>query len=221
MSGKRIEQETENMRKEHLVTINRLTSQIETYKEQISEKEKETSRLNAEGKGAMTAGSNDMKSVVDRLKKQLAEKEEQHKTLNQVLAELKGDMMNLARNGLVAGSDPASEKRWHDAVEKTSAEYQDKLLALGDELSKARRELKEKSRVCEELRLEVEYVRSQMKSKEQRIKRLADENQKLTDDGRHGASNKIATSFSLESQSVEIVSLRKQVGKFNFSVKLD
>ena len=47
-------------------------------------------------------------------------------------------------------------------VEKISAEYQDKLNDVGEELAKARRDLKDKTKANDELRLEVDYLKAQI-----------------------------------------------------------
>jgi hypothetical protein len=48
-------------------------------------------------------------------------------------------------------------------------------------------------------------------SKDGRIKKLADENQKLIDDAKIFSTNKIAQNFSIENKSNDVESLRRQI----------
>ncbi len=97
-------------------------------------------------------------------------------------------------------------------IEKTSADYQDKLNALGEELVRVKKEFKIKSKSNEEFILELNDLKMQLKQKDLKIKKLNEENLKLTEDGSrfvtktvYGSDNK----SSLNNESVE--SLRRQV----------
>ena len=50
-----------------------------------------------------------------------------------------------------------------------------------------------------------------LESKDQRIKKLSDENQKLIDDNKHYSSNKIASNQSLDAKSNDVEYLKKQI----------
>ena len=104
-----------------------------------------------------------MKSIIDKLKAELTDKEEQQKRLNQALNDLKGDMIDLAKNNLTSlTNEKSQEKRIRDIIEKTSGEYQDKIYSLGEELSSVRKELKQTSKINDELKLELDHVKAQI-----------------------------------------------------------
>ena len=193
--------------------MSKLNKQIEEYKEQLSGQENETQKLLAELDAQKQLNTKSptqqVKSIVEKLRQQLAEKDEQHKLLNQVLADLKSDMLDLAKTNLtsLSQSEQTHEKKWHEMAEKTSAQYQDKICQLGEEILEHKKELKEKTRSNDELKLECDYLKSQLKSKDQRVKKLLNENQKLVDDQRQGAERRFKSSLPGD---VEL-DLRKQI----------
>lgn len=105
----------------------------------------------------------EMKSLVEKLKSQLNEKEEQQRKLTQALNELKGDMVEMAKNDLTALSEESSqERRIRDIVEKTSAEYQDKIMRINEEMLDVKKQLKQSEKTNDELKLELDYVKTQL-----------------------------------------------------------
>lgn len=107
--------------------------------------------------------SAEMKSLVEKLKSQLSEKEEQQLKLNQALNELKSDMVEMAKNNLTSLSEENSnEKRIREIVEKTSAEYQDKIMRINEEILDVKKQLKQSEKTNDELKLELDYVKSQL-----------------------------------------------------------
>ena len=138
---------------EFRVEMNGKQAEIENIKNQL-EKQKE---LNAK------SPTNEVKSVVEKLKQQLLQKEEQQKALNQVLLDLKSDMVTMAKNNLVSFNDESNqEKKIQNIIEKTSADYQDKLYTLSEEMAKIKKDLKQKTKANEELNLELDHVKAQL-----------------------------------------------------------
>ena len=153
--------------KEKLGIIEKLNSQIEEYREQLANQDKEMKSLISDLENQKQLSSKSpsatIKSMVDKLKKQLSEKEEQQRVLNQALVDLKSDMVSLAKANLTSLSeDQTNDKKLQSIIEKSSAEYQDKLYSLSEELNKHKKELKEKVKMNEELLLELDHVKSQL-----------------------------------------------------------
>ena len=147
--------------------IEKLNSQIEEYREQLANQDKEMKSLISDLENQKQLSSKSpsatIKSMVDKLKKQLSEKEEQQRVLNQALVDLKSDMVSLAKANLTSLSeDQTNDKKLQSIIEKSSAEYQDKLYSLSEELNKHKKELKEKVKMNEELLLELDHVKSQL-----------------------------------------------------------
>jgi centrosomal protein CEP290 len=198
--------------------VTKFNSQIEKYKDQITGLQGEMNKLLSELEKQKQLNSqsptSEVKSIVDRLREQLAEKEQQQQALNRVLMDLKSDMVNIAKNSLIShdqNDQGGSDAKLQRMVEKMSGEYQDKLNAVGEELARVKKELKERTKTCDELKLEVDYLKSQIRSKDQRIKKLADDNQKLTDEGKIASVNKTAAVFHADIQSNDVGYLRKQI----------
>lgn len=140
---------------------------MEEYRMRIGEKESEITQaradLDRQKQEASKSPSQEMKALVERLRAQLAEKEDQQHKLNAALNDLKGDMVEMAKTNVTSLSgEAAQEKRLRDLVEKTSGEYQDKLIKASEELATVRKELNKAIKDNEELRLEIGYVKSQM-----------------------------------------------------------
>ncbi len=160
-------QDLAKSQKEQISLAEKLNAQIEEYRLRIAEKEREigtiTSDLENQKQLNSKSPSAAVKSMADKLKQQLADKEEQQRVLNQALADLKSDMMNLAKINLSASAaDQNQEKKLQSIIEKTSAEYQDKLFSVSEELNKVKKELKQKGKQNEELTLEVDHLKSQI-----------------------------------------------------------
>lgn len=158
------------VRNEQLEKIEQLNGQMNEYRSKISEKENEIKHaledLERQKQEMGVSPSAEMKSLVEKLKTQLNEKEEQQRKLNQALNELKGDMVQMAKNDLTSLSEENShEKRIRDIVEKTSAEYQDKIMRINEDLLDAKKQLKQTEKTNDELKLELEYVKSQLSNK--------------------------------------------------------
>ncbi len=204
-----------SLQKDNLEKMNNLNQKIEEYKDQLSNQEKETRKLLTELENQKQLNSKsptqEVKSIVEKLKQQLAEKDEQQRVLNQALVELKSDMVSMARNNLTALNQSESsshEKKWQEMIEKTSSEYQDKIFSMGEELVKMKKELKDKTKSNDELKLECDYLKSQIKTKDQRIKKLSDDSQKLKNDFN---TTKITSSTSLNAKSNDVDYLRRQL----------
>lgn len=140
---------------------------MEGYRKKIADKENEIivafNDLENQKQQNNKSPSAEMKAMIENLKAQLNEKEEQQKKLNQALNDLKGDMVDLAKNNLTSLSDERNqEKRIKDIIEKTSGEYQDKIYTLSEELANVKKELKQTSKNNDELKLELDHVKAQM-----------------------------------------------------------
>lgn len=147
--------------------VNKLNSQLAEYRNKLAEQEREISKaltdLDNQRQLNSKSPSAEVKQIVDKLKQQLAEKDEQQKVLTKALNDIKSDMVSLAKTNLTAmAQDHSQEKRIQDIIERTSAEYQDKLYSLSEEMNKIKRELKEKNVKNEELNLELEHALSQI-----------------------------------------------------------
>lgn len=152
---------------EQLANMERLNTEMEAYRQKVAEKENEINGVINELENQKQLNSKspsaEMKALVDRLKNQLHEKEEQQRKLNEALSNIRGDMVDLARNNVASLSEEKSqEKRIKDIIEKTSGEYQDKIYRLSEELSKLRKDLKDAAKSNDELKLELEQLKSQM-----------------------------------------------------------
>ena len=66
--------------------------------------------------------SNTMKGLVEKLKHQLSEKEQQHKNLTKALADLRSDMVNIAKNNLLTAVDEQNQVQ--QMVDKTKETLQ-------------------------------------------------------------------------------------------------
>lgn len=197
--------------------VEKFNKQLGEFRGQLDDKQNEINNLKQElvdqKELNSKSPSNEIKSMVDKLKQQLVQKEEQHNKLNQALMDIKSDMVHLAKNNLTSFSEEKDqEKKMQFLIEKTSADYQDKLNALGEELVRVKKEFKIKSKSNEEFILELNDLKMQLKQKDLKIKKLNEENLKLTEDGSrfvtktvYGSDNK----SSLNNESVE--SLRRQV----------
>ncbi len=189
---------------------------MDEYREKIANQEKEMNSIIAdlENQKQLTNKSPaaNVKSMVDKLKQQLAQKEEQQGFLNQALLELKSDMMNLAKSNLLAAADDqTNEKRMQSIIEKTSGDYQDKMFSLSEEMNKVKKELKAKTNANEELSLELSNLKAQIKTKDQKLKKLTDENRKLIEDGRIFTTNKMVQNFNLENRPNDVELLKRQI----------
>jgi predicted nucleic acid-binding Zn-ribbon protein len=83
--------------------------------------------------------------------------------MNKLLAELRSDMVNIAKNNFgVAVDGMHQDKRLQMIIEKTSGEYQDRLNQLAEEMSKVKKDLKEKSEQNKLQQLEIDNLKSQL-----------------------------------------------------------
>ena len=155
------------MQNEQLKVIEKLNEQMQEYRDKLSLQENEINKIiqDLENQKQLNSKSPtaEMKATVEKLKQQLAKKEEQQQILNNALIDLKGDMVNIAKTNLeVNAEDRSQEKRLQGIIERTTADYQDKINSLGEELVKVKRELKQKTKSNEELQLEQEHNKSQL-----------------------------------------------------------
>jgi len=156
-----------NAKQEQNELLERFNKQLEDKRNNIFEKENEIAQLKAEIENQKELNSkspsNEIKSMVEKLKQQLAQKEEQHAKLNQAIVSLKGDMVHMAKTNLTSFSEEKDqEKKIQLMIEKNSAEYIDKLNALGEELVKIKKELRIKTKMNEELVLEQNDFKAQL-----------------------------------------------------------
>ncbi len=70
--------------------------------------------------------SNTMKSLVEKLKHQISEKEQQHKNLTKALADLRSDMVNIAKNSLLSTADEQNQVQ--QIMDKTKETLQVEIL---------------------------------------------------------------------------------------------
>lgn len=160
-------EELNKCKKEHIETIDRFNLQIEEYKSRIGEKESEINKVlnDLESQKQLThqSPSSEIKQLIENLKKQLNEKEEQHKFLNKALNELKTSMIELTETHLISRSqDQNNEKKIRNLIDKTTAEYQEKLYSVSEEMVKLKKNLKEMTKQNEELTLELNFMRSKI-----------------------------------------------------------
>jgi len=125
--------------KQQQVIVEKLNAEIEQFREQISGKEAEIEgirfELSNQRELSSRSPSDEVRAVVDKLKAQLAQKEEQQRVLNEALNGLKADMVQIARSNLTALNEEESyERKIQKAMERTSAEHQDKLYSVEEEL---------------------------------------------------------------------------------------
>ena len=144
-----------------------MNAQIEEYRDKIAKQDTEMNQLiaNLESQKQLSSKSPSatVKSMVDKLKQQLAEKEEQQKVLNNALLDLKNDMVNMAKLNLNSMSqDQGSEKNLQAIIERATNQYQDKIIALSEDLNKLKVELKAKQKTNEELNIELDNLKSQL-----------------------------------------------------------
>ncbi len=103
-----------------------MNSQIDDYKVKLIEQEQEMQIIIAELENQKQinskAPSNTMKLLVEKLKHQLNEKEEQHKNLTKALTDLRGDMVNIAKNNLLNAVEEQNQVQ--QMVEKTKETLQ-------------------------------------------------------------------------------------------------
>ncbi|CAF0743692.1 unnamed protein product [Brachionus calyciflorus] len=208
--------ELTKLKKEHEGVIDDMNVKAEELRDKISEKEQEINaflnELEKQKELNNKSPSAEIKQLVDKLKKQLNEKEEIHNKLKKELVEMRSDMVELARTNLTSLShDQSNEKKIRDLIDKTSAEYQDKLNSVSEDMVKLKKDLKEKNKQNEELNLELNHLKSQIKSKDGRIKKLTDENQKLIDDAKIYSTNKIAHNFNADNKTNDVESLKRQI----------
>ena len=147
--------------------MNKMNAQIEEYRDKIAKQDTEMNQLiaNLESQKQLSSKSPSatVKSMVDKLKQQLAEKEEQQKVLNNALLDLKNDMVNMAKLNLNSMSqDQGSEKNLQAIIERATNQYQDKIIALSEDLNKLKVELKTKQKTNEELNIELDNLKSQL-----------------------------------------------------------
>lgn len=160
-------EELTKCQQENVESVNRFNIQIEEYKNRIAEKESEINKVlnDLEDQKQLNnqSPSNEVRQLVDNLKKKLNEKEEQHKGLNKALNELRANMLELTENHLISRSnDQSSEKKIRNLIEKTTAEYQEKLYSASEEMIKLKKDLKEKTKHNEELSLELNFLQSKI-----------------------------------------------------------
>lgn len=149
LQAKNSEQGLANAQKEQMEIVQRMNAQLEEHKNKIAEQEREINRVLTELENQKQLNSrspsSEMKQIVEKLRQQLAEKDEQHKTLNKAMNDIKADMVELARTNLAAMTqDHSHEKKMQEIIDRTSAEYQDKIYSLSEEMVKVKKELKEK-----------------------------------------------------------------------------
>ena len=157
----------EKARSEQLEIVDKMNKEIDEHRDKINEKEVEIVSIVAELENQKILNSKspsvEVKAMVEKLKQQLAQKEEQHKVLNQALTNIRSEMVSLAKENLVSlNEDRTQEKKMQSIIEKTSAEYQDKLNSLGEDLVKSKKELKAKLKANEEMSLELDHLKSQI-----------------------------------------------------------
>lgn len=124
-----------------------MNAEISEFRDRIDRKEDEIEatrhQLDEQRHLNIKSPSTEVKSVVEKLKQQLVEKEAQQRVLNEALNSLKSDMVSIARSNLTSMNDETSyERKIQSIIEKTSAEYQDKLYTVEEDLAKFKRELK-------------------------------------------------------------------------------
>lgn len=141
--------------------------QLEEHEAEIGEKLNEINMLKEEVERQkelnMKSPSNEMKALCEKLKQQLQQKDADLSKLNQALIMLRSDVVSLAKTNLTGISEEKEqEKKLQLIVEKTTADYQDRLNSLGEEMVKTKKELKLKTKTNEELGLELNDLKAQL-----------------------------------------------------------
>lgn len=159
--------ELQASQKQQQSIIEKLNSEIEEFRGQINGKESEIENIRFELDNQRELNSkspsDEVKAVVDKLKAQLAQKEEQQRVLNEALNGLKADMVNIAKSNLTSlNEEEGYEKRIQHIMERTSAEHQDKLYSVEEDLARVKKELKMRVKENEELKMEVEDFKTQL-----------------------------------------------------------
>lgn len=159
--------ELQASQKQQQSIIEKLNAEIEEFRGQINGKESEIENIRFELENQRELNSkspsDEVKAVVDKLKAQLSQKEEQQRVLNEALNGLKADMVNIAKSNLTSlKEEEGYEKRIQHIMERTSAEHQDKLYSVEEDLVRVKKELKMKVKDNEELKMELEDMKSQL-----------------------------------------------------------